>query len=718
MFQSQANSIRGRLRSTASALVVAAAAAIGANAADVTLTSANSPWNMTGDTTVSNVVVASGTTAYLTADYNSIPTGDLGIVWSNSPSTSSTGSCAFGGCYATADTITVNSGGKIVIDNPWGWQPFQSIFNVSGTAEFLPASWGGGQTILMGSNTFLGDIVMDAGFWGSTNTLQVGQNWQSASIVFGSATNIKLANNTLLEMWLGSSSATMGGALSGTGALTLHSGSLTINGANTAANAYTGTITLDAGTTLTIGDASHSTAVFGDPTASALSLVINSTSSAIGVLKGYGTIDAAVTNNGIVRPGGTSGTPGTLTINGAYTQSSSGQLIIEVSPTAASSLKVKGAASLNGSLVVNIDSGTYGNAVYSIFSATSITGGFSTVSTVGNTSGAIVGLQKTSTSYNLVTEKASAAQTFGHLAAANRNGLFQFSRSLYDVMAVGAPSGAATVASGKVDVWMTPVGSIDNVGRNGAGYEEKAVGVSMGADHHFAWHNALLGGAFSYRNGQMDVKGETTTASTDAYNLAVYGGADVQNARVDGMFFYNFNDSSSKRVMTGYGTAGAAETGWAWGMSVQVSRSLFNDLVTPYLRGTFARIHQDGATEAGTGTFDLAYTAINQNTFAGDAGVRVHLLHPTGERKIKLDLDLAVRHDFSDPGETVMGSFATLTGSSFTYDWKGDSQNALLLGVNVSDEIMDKLEVFGRVNGTFSLYRRAGEIAVGAKYHL
>lgn len=88
------------------------------------------------------------------------------------------------------------------------------------------------------------------------------------------------------------------------------------------------------------------------------SLLVNGTFTAGGgltvfqnaLLGGSGLINGNVFNNGIVSPGNS---PGTLTVNGDFTQSSSGSLQIEVaSPTVFDQLVVSGNASLAGTLQV------------------------------------------------------------------------------------------------------------------------------------------------------------------------------------------------------------------------------------------------------------------------------------------------------------------------------------------------------------------------------
>src|SRR5579864_2667346 len=94
------------------------------------------------------------------------------------------------------------------------------------------------------------------------------------------------------------------------------------------------------------------------------------------MLSGHGTILGNVTNNfGIVAPGGTIGT---LTV-GSFTQGANGKLFIEVSPTAASLLRVTGTATLGGTIQFVYDPGTYSAKTYQVLTASSISGTFASV---------------------------------------------------------------------------------------------------------------------------------------------------------------------------------------------------------------------------------------------------------------------------------------------------------------------------------------------------
>lgn len=719
--------ICSRLRLSASVMVSAAALTLGgmANAQTVPLTSANSPFQL--DAHVGNTVeITNGTNAaiipggqeWLLGAGNPLD-GYLGINYGSNNLT--IGTSPLGG--TTSAGIIVDSGATLYIvgseiNNMSPWLGMNNMIQASGNVIFggTIGGWGSNSDNIIGNNSFLGNVTL-------LNNAQVwmGETWGAASqIAFGPNTNIYLQGASSLYLNMPSTyTSTVGGivaAQSGS-SFTLASGKLVINGVNTTVNPFAGTFTLGTGAQLMVGDATHSGAVFGDPNhkdGTGLSIALTTVNGNAAVLSGYGTVYAAVSNSGIVKPGGTSGTLGTLTVS-TYVQSSTGALQVEVAPTGASKLNVLGSAKLDGSLVIKLDSGTYGNSVFPILSAGSITGSFSTVSTSGSVSGAIVALQTTSSGYNIVTEKASSSQVVGHLVTANRNDIYAFTSSLYDVISGGTPGGAVSAGSrGKVTAWLTPTGRLDNVGRGGLGYGLSSFGISGGVQYDADWKNAVIGLAVAYDHASLDVKNEDTKAHSNTVNVAVYGGADVLYARLDGVVFYNTYDAVTKRTLASYGTAVGSPSGWGWGGSIQVSRSLFHDRVVPFVRGTFARVAQDGLSESGVTTFDLAYNKIDANTFVGDLGFKVNVLPATS--KIKLQGTVALRHDFSDPGETIKGSFASLSGSTFNYHWKGDAQNTLLIGANAADEILDNVQVFARVGGEFSQYRRSVNFGVGAKY--
>jgi hypothetical protein len=70
----------------------------------------------------------------------------------------------------------------------------------------------------------------------------------------------------------------------------------------------------------------------------------------------------------------------------------------------------------------------------------------------------------------------------------------------------------------------------------------------------------------------------------------------------------------------------------------------------------------------------------------------------------------------SDPGESASISFANFSSGSNAFFWKGDSKHALVFGLDGTGRVAEGLEVYGRLNGILTGYRRAGELSAGVKY--
>lgn len=733
MSKSNADNTRSRLRLSASVLVVGACLGMAgaAGAQTVQLTDATSPFmvdNSPGDT----VEITSGTAAV------ELPAGQTWILgpgntweghlavtdenWGVAPgwgaNNMTIGDSPFGGANPNAALIQVDAGASLRFlgNQSLGWGPWFGMNNMiraQGDVIFENMS-----ANIVGTNTFAGNVTLLDGA-----NIYMGETWGAASAIsFSSHTNITLNSGSKLFLRLASGFTSTAGELTGPGTLELAQGTLVLDGADTAASPFTGTLQIDTGATVIVGDSTHSTAVFGDPghpTASILAIQgsINGSSR----LLGYGTVAANVSNaGGYVQPGGTSGTPGTLTIAGNYTQSSTGTLRVGVTPTGADQLHVKGTASLAGSLNVTIGPGNYGTQIYNIVTVDgTMTGGFSNITTTSGATGAIAAVTKSSSGYQVVTEvisgaNATAPVAVGHLVSANRLNLYEFAGSLYDVISTNTPGATAEVGH-NINAWLEPFGRISSITRDSVGYHTSAEGVTGGVEYRLPEKNMVLGFAASYAHQALKAKG-ASDADSDTYDMALYGGADVQYARLDGMLFYNTYDATANRDFGNNGIAKVKPSGFGFGGSVQLSKSLFKGLVTPFMRGIYSRQHLDGSVEAGATVLDLKYDAINANTFVGDVGLKINPFYVDPGCPTKLLISVAIEHDFSKLGEIVTGEFPIGSGQEFTTFWKGDSENTLLVGLDAAHNLTDSIEIYGRVDGRFSLYQTAGAISIGGRY--
>jgi autotransporter-associated beta strand protein len=172
---------------------------------------------------------------------------------------------------------------------------------------------------LTGTNTYTGGTTISAG------TLQLGNGGTTGSITGNVIDNGVLAFNR-------SDSVTFDGVISGQGTLVKQGGgTLTLTGMSTE---FTGPTMVNNGSLIVDGSIA-STQTLVSPGA---------------LLGGHGFLGGDLVSSGIVSPGNS---PGTLTVNGNYTQNANGTLRIEVAGLAPSQhdlLVVNGHASLAGTL--------------------------------------------------------------------------------------------------------------------------------------------------------------------------------------------------------------------------------------------------------------------------------------------------------------------------------------------------------------------------------
>jgi autotransporter-associated beta strand protein len=247
----------------------------------------------------------------------------------------------FGGSTSFANSST--AGNATIITNSGGMTLFSDSSD-GGTARAITN--GNGSFDISGLTTAgmgIGSIEGSGNYFLGSKTLTVGGN------------NLSTTVSGVIQD--GGIEGGAGGSLTkvGTGTLTL-----------TGTNSYTGPTTVNAGVLIVDGSI-----------ASAHTLV-----NAGGLLGGHGSLGGSLVNSGIVSPGNS---PGTLTVNGNYTQNTSGTLRIEVAGPAPSQhdlLAVNGHATLAGTLqLIGLGSFTLhvGNQVTFLTASGGVSGTFGTV---------------------------------------------------------------------------------------------------------------------------------------------------------------------------------------------------------------------------------------------------------------------------------------------------------------------------------------------------
>ena len=197
--------------------------------------------------------------------------------------------------------------------------------DLSGTGAFVKS--GSGTLVLSGASSYSGGTLVGGGtLQGDTASLQ-GNITNNAQLVFDQQSN-----------------GIFTGSLSGSGSLVKQgSGMLVFNGNGAG---FAGSTVVENGM-LKVGDADPSAAVLGGDV----------TIGTGGTLRGHGVILGSVTNQGILRPGGS---VGTLTINGNLVQTANSVLQIDTTPAGeAGKLVVGGSAQLAGGLSIIGENGSW-----------------------------------------------------------------------------------------------------------------------------------------------------------------------------------------------------------------------------------------------------------------------------------------------------------------------------------------------------------------------
>lgn len=352
----------------------------------------------TGTLTVSaGEIILGGTNAYTgttsIADGATLTLSQLGEI-SNSSEVITNGTLSLNSVNASikdlsgSGTVNVN-GNTLTISNGGG--TFSGVIANGGNQYLSNVIKNGSSTsTFSGDNTFLGSLsVLDGTLSLSGSQIYTGATSVSngANLTLSNSASIASSSSISIDGTLtydGISESTIN-SLSGSGSISAGSTTLTINQSSDATFSggisgngslektgssllsLTGTNTFSGTTTISEGILSINGSLVGN-------LDITST----GTLKGTGTIgsgSAEVTNSATLAPGNSIGT---LVISGNYTQNSTGELEIEITPSQNDLLQISGSANLSGALIIDPAPGVYaGETVYTILTSSGLTNNLS-----------------------------------------------------------------------------------------------------------------------------------------------------------------------------------------------------------------------------------------------------------------------------------------------------------------------------------------------------
>jgi len=634
-----------------------------------TLTGANT---YTGGTTIANGTLAIGVGGSLAA---------TGTVFLTAPGVGFDISGAGGnqtiGALSGVATSTIALGANTLSFGNTTNRTFRG--GIAGTGGVIKQ--GSGTQTLSGNNIYSGTTTINAGTLALTGagsiasssgvinngTLDISGTTSGATLrnLTGSGT-VSLGSQTLT---LANPNGAFAGSFTGTGKLLLGNGTLIANG-NSAS--FTGTTEI-AGGLLEVGDINTPSAALGGRV----------TVDAAGTLRGHGTVLGSVVNGGTVAPGGSIGT---LSVGGNYTQASNAALAIEVSPTAASQLKVSGTAALNGTLAVTYDPGTYAAKQYTLVSAAQgVSGTFSNITSTGTGN---LGALTPSVSYggNAVLLTLAVAPVV--VAPTNT--------SIYTAVGTSAILGAQTGNAALLDRldrasaataasplgWVVATGSHTKVdGTNGApGFQSNRYGFLAGLDKRVGENT--VGVAASYAHTDINEAQTGDSGTIDTLRAALYASRQTGPVVLSATAGAGLDFVSQKRPFGALGTAKGDHTGQELTAGAQASLPMAFDgvAVTPRAGARLAYFHANGFGESGAGGQNLNVGTDNIRSLQPYVGVTLDKTfgeaHP-----VAAQLRLSYAREVLDANRAI--SVASQDGTLFTAPGTSLPRSYLAVGVSL-----------------------------------
>jgi hypothetical protein len=588
--------------------------------------------------------------------------------------------------------------------------------------------------------------IENGGLVYNSNSASIGSTFSAGSNI-STVSNLIISNGTLANFNSGpvSGNASIGASIAVDGNLTMSSGTVTNNNTGTVSAGAFGSVILVLGTTQINGGTFENNA-------NVKSSTINISSP--GIWTGNGVIQdnaggstALVTNAGTVIPGGPSAgsAPGTMQINGSYTQTSAGTLVINLLNTSSfSQLNLTGAASLNGTLDIEFSPGASIGAgdSFKILQAGNVAGTFSLVDpSLGNLIYQVqyfptyvllsfIGAMTNATKYPNYAEALFSSVNQINIQLDTRMAQLRkrFPRMREDIHFIGAaPKEGVLLADNSQAIALNPqveekqqqleqsVRSCDqrwnvyfgpkgNVGRvltkgDSAGFHYDTIGAMAGFD--YAYSKMGIGfladydhidGRVAHHWGKVDVDQVHGSLYVTyirekeqqlAFNMILGGG-------------YEWYDIKRNTLLgSAHGTPQGVEFDGLWGMEYTFEKSAFNGMperlqVVPLINLQYMYLHMNGYREHGAGMFDLNYFSQNVRSLRSTLGTRVNYSWRWSNVAFTPELNLGWQWEYFDKDRHIGFSAA---GASSRLKLPQPGRNVAYAGLDFLVTLFDKYGV-------------------------
>ncbi len=243
------------------------------------------------------------------------------------------------------------------------------------------------------------------------------------------------------------------------------------------------------------------------------------------------------------------------------------------------------------------------------------------------------------------------------------------------------------------------------------GYDYRANGITAGFDTRFDT-NMVVGAAFFYEDGTVDVKRSSDKSNIDDTRFAVYGGWEEEDISLIASASYGIQQYESKRYVNIGSLGGTSKSdydGSTYGASIDATMKLRGGF-RAFAGFDWLNVSRDGFTEKGS-DFAMKVSKEDHDMLASRLGVRYDRYFGN----FGLYGLAAWKHRFDDTESSIKGAYAGMNGSFTAHGLSNDPDSALL-GLGGEYNITPNYSVFGDVNADLNSDHTELGFSAGLRY--
>jgi outer membrane autotransporter protein len=274
-------------------------------------------------------------------------------------------------------------------------------------------------------------------------------------------------------------------------------------------------------------------------------------------------------------------------------------------------------------------------------------------------------------------------------------------------------------------VWASALGGLGSVQGDGnaSTLTYNFGGVAAGLDYRFD-PRFLVGMAAGFTSGSLWVDSFGGRGWSDSVAIAAYGSFTQAALYVDALAGYAHFDNRLQRQISFPGVQrtanGNTQANQAFGQieaGYKLPTGIANTSVTPFARLQLSTTTQDGFSEWGANSIDLAVAAQTTISARGVLGVDLAgSFDIGGARILDLDLRLGWSHEYADASRPMTAAFAGAPGNPFTVYGAAPARDAAALGFQARTKVSDQAQLYLRYDGELSSESNTHTLNAGVRF--